>query len=341
MSPLGGCERNAYEKREQLVRKSIIKGGMLSSSPGGDKAKKGNLNLRVDLQTMHLRVNIASATWISPKLFISPKYVIHYGTLLDGSQPYTVLLKRHETKAGYLVKITVEIPSQVRMGTRLMTLDMNAGHTDFAITNKCTEQVVVTGKLNHYETQHVRKGKRDALLYKLVAKIGRVAAHYQADVVVGKLNTGKFQGGRKANRQIHQLPQYKFRHLLMQQLTKRGIQVQERSEAYTSKLGEKIAPLLGLDIHKAAAISFGLKILNYSQFRTLLSEVRSNEDSGSLRAKHRRGSELTAPYQSALTLVSDETHSSGDYPAILGSGGLLTTVSNWKANSTHPRMKIC
>ena len=187
-----------------------------------------------------------------------------------------------------------------------MTLDVNAGHTDFAVMDKKSKKIVAVGKFNHHETQFVKKGKRNYLLHKLVDKIGTIARHFNADVVVGKLKTSEFKGSRKVNRVIHNIPHYKFRHILSYKLPlKYSVKVKEYSEAYTSKIGKVLGKLVGLDVHKASAIAFALKVVDYSRFKLILSEVRSDEANGRLRARRRRGSGLTAPCQS-LRLTGDE-----------------------------------
>jgi IS605 OrfB family transposase len=166
--------------------------------------------------------------------------------------------------------------------------------------NKNDESVVAIGKFNHHETQYTRRGKRDHLLKKLVEKIGNLARHYEAEVVVGHLNTGRFKSwNKKATRKVRQLPQYKFRQLL-KRLELQGIKVSERSEAYTSKLGDVISQLIGYDIHKCAAIMFALKVINYDlfkQLKTFLFGVPSYEAYGRRRRRRRRESGLTALIQ--------------------------------------------
>jgi IS605 OrfB family transposase len=188
----------------------------------------------------------------------------------------------------------------IRETSRVMTLDVNAGHTDFAVMNKNDGRVVAIVKFNHHETQHTRQGKRDHLLNKLVKKIGNVARHYNAEVVVGHLNTGRFwSSSKKAMRKIKQLPQYRFRQRL-KRLELQGIKVSERSEAYTSKLGDVISHIVGFDIHKCAAMMFALKVIKYDlfqQLKTFLFGVPSYEAYGRRRLGRRRESGLTAPIQ--------------------------------------------
>jgi len=289
----------------------------------GDRSKKGNLNLRLNLETSELRITTVSGRkWIYPKVYIPNKYLLKYGHLLDGSIPYTVLIKRRNNDNGYDVRITVEASVDVEEGKRVMTLDINAGHIDFAIMNKGKGDLVAVGKINAHETQFVKTSKRDSLLHKTTDEIGNIAKHYNADVIVGKLNTGKFKSkNKRANRKIKNIPQFKFRKML-RKLNRRGIVVKERSEAYTTKVGKIIAPLIGLDVHKASAIAFGIKVTDFNNlWQKLLSLVPADEGDGSQSRRRRRGSGLTVPYQSDL--VSDETKmKSGGYPMIPGNWGL-------------------
>jgi len=89
-----------------------------------------------------------------------------------------------------------------------MALGVNAGYTDFAVVDKKSEKILAVGKFNHHETQHVKRGKRVYLLHKLVDRIG----------VIGKLESSKFDGSRRVNRVIHNMPQFKFRRILSHKL---------------------------------------------------------------------------------------------------------------------------
>lgn len=217
-----------------------------------------------------------------------------------------VLLKRRANAAGFDVRITITLECTINDKTkRVLALDLNAGHTDFAVLDKSKGALLAIGKINHHETQYTRRRRRDALLYKMTEKIGNLARHYDTEVVV-HLNTGKYKvRSKKATRKVRQMPQYRFRQILTQQLTRRGIKVTERSEAYTSKLGREFAAAWGLDVHKGAAVFFTLKVVNYPLFRRLkiliLSDgsSASDEGDGSLRRMlcQRILRELTAPHQ--------------------------------------------
>lgn len=298
----------------------------------GEKAKQGNLNLRLNLTTMRLRISTGRPReWFTPKIFIPVKYLQKYGHLLDGTRPYMVTIKRRDFCQDYDVRIIISVPCEMREGDRVLALDVNAGHTDFAVVNKQNGRLLVIGKFNHHETQYARQKRRDAVLHQMTDKIGNLAAHYNADVVVGKLNTGHFKSrNKKSTRKIRQMPQYKFRLLLRSKLGRRGIQVLERSERNTSKVGAKLAPFVGFDVHKCAAILFALKVINYPLFRALmacLARAVTNEGVGSLRKQQRQGRELTALSQSGrvkfwLTMRRLWEHDRGDDSAIPGSWGL-------------------
>ena len=307
----------------------------------GEKSKSGNLNIRLDLERMELRINTGHKKWIYPKVYIPKKYLEKYGHLLDGSAPYTVLIKRRYD-GGYDVRITVEVQTEVKEGKRVMALDVNAGHIDFAVVEKEEPEVIATGRIEVHETQYVRRGKREYQIHQAIDKIGNIAKHYGADIVVGKLNTGSFKSdNRKANREVKNMPQHKFRQSL-KKLERRGIKVEEKSEKNTSKVGEKISTLVGLDIHKCAAIAFAVKSISYDLFKkliTLLSVVSPDEGDGSLRGRRKRGKRANRP-RSGLRVMRFWASPLSGYPAIPGSWG-LSILERLRAGLTCLRVKVC
>ena len=308
----------------------------------GDKSKSGNLNMRLDLERMELRINTGeNKKWIYPKVYIPEKYLKKYGHLLDSSAPYTVLIKRRND-GGYDVRITVEVQTEVKEGKRVMALDINAGHIDFAVVEKDEPKIVSVGRVEVHETQYVRKGKRAYRIHQAVDKIGNIAKHYDADVFVGKLNTGSFKSdNKKANREVKNMLQYKFRRTL-KKLERKGIKVVEKSEKNTTKIGEKISALVGLDVHKCSAIAFAVKSINYNLFRkliTLLSVVSPDEGDGSPRGRRKRGKRANRPRPVLRTMRFWASPQSG-YPAMPGSRG-LSFMDSLKGGFTCLRLKIC
>mgnify|MGYP000144324527 CR=1 FL=1 len=304
----------------------------------GEKSKKGNLNIRLT-ERMELRINTGEdRKWIYPKVYIPKKYLEKYRRLLDGSAPYTVLIKRRND-GGYDVRITVEVQTEVEEGKRVLALDVNAGHIDFAVVEKEEPKVIATGRVEVHETQFVRRGKREYRIHSAVDKIGNIAKHYDADIVVGKLNTGSFKSdNKKANRKVKNMPQYKFRKTL-KKLERRGIKVMEKSEKNTSKVGEKISTIVGLDVHKCSAIAFALKCISYNLFRkliTLLSVVSSDEGDGSQRGRRRRGKRADCPCSGHKLWTAPPS----GYPAMPGGWG-LSILERLRAGLTCLRVKVC
>jgi IS605 OrfB family transposase len=357
-------EQGKNSKEEYKTRRNAL---LLAR---GEKMKQGNLNLRLNLQDMTLRITCPrrsrSHRWIYPKIFIPSKYLAKYQRYLTGGHPYLVVLKRRDNDAGFDVCITIMVECPIKdEAKRLLTLDVNAGHTAFAVVDKQQGQVLALGPLNHYETQYTRRTRRDELLHQMTGKIGNLAHHYDAEVVVGHLNTGKYKANNKqATRKVRQMPQYKFRQILRHQLTRRGIQVTKRSEAYTSKLGKELAEACGLDVHKCAAALFALKVGNYPLFRQLktliLSKPENSSDDGdgsprrSLAQRVLR--ELTAPHPNrrfsgknrvkfwwAMRLAEEDASNSanGGDPVIPGNWGRSFLESLFDSTFAHHQLKIC
>lgn len=332
----GKISREEYRRR----RNSIV-------ISRGDRRKKGNLNIRVVQQDgrLTLRINAPpeegiGERWICPEIFIPEKYFSRYGHLLDGKRPYTVVLKRREDGKGYDVRIVIGVPEQsMPESKRVLALDVNAGHVDFAVAEK--ERVVAIGQVNCYGVQHASANKTNNLLHKIANKVKNIAKHYCAKVVYGKLNTAKFSANRGANRRVKRIPHRKLGSILEYKCG-----AKKRSEAYTTKVGEKLSPLVGLDVHKCAAAAFALKVLDYESFKTLRSSsdeiiprgVAPNEDDGSPRRRLSAGSGLTALHQ-AEGLVYDEVSSRG-YPETPSIRGLLF-FGSLKTGLPCLRVKVC
>ena len=198
----GKITKAEYKKR----RNSII-------YARGDKTKGGNLNLRIVeiADEKYLRVNIGNRKWLLLKLFIPDKYMKKYAKYLNGSHPYSVLIKRKDNDGGYDVRITIRVECNAKEGTRLIALDMNKSHIDLCVMDKKRMNVIAVGKINTAELQNTRRNKREHQIKKVAHKVKNLAKHFNADVVIGKLRTSKFKSHRKANRIIHQMPQLKLR----------------------------------------------------------------------------------------------------------------------------------
>jgi IS605 OrfB family transposase len=328
----------------------------------GDKTKCGNLNARIITNKdgrFVLRINVppdnqtSECHWIYPEIFIPNKYVEYYGHLLKGKTPYTVLLKRRDNENRYDVRIVIEVTTEecmLKEIKRVMALDVNAGHIDFAIADKA--HVLAIGKINCHEVQYVSANKTSNLLHKTANKIWNIAEHYGARVVYGRLNTTGFKTNNKANRKVRRIPHHKLGTILEY---KYG--ATKRSEANTTKIGRRISPIVGLDVHKCSATAFALKVLHYEEFRELIGNLftRScsssdetisrgavlNEGDGSPRRRLNVRSGFTTLHQ-AEGLVHNEVASkcNGGYSATPGSGGLFF-LESLKTSLPYFDVRVC
>jgi len=294
----GGLKNQRLREKGKITREEYKKRRNSIIYAGGDKTKGGNLNIRIVeiASKKYLRVNIGDRKWLLLKLFIPHKYMKKYAKYLNGSHPYSVLIKRRDDDEGYDVRITIRAECALNEGSRLMALDINKSHIDFCVLDKNEKDVVAIGKINTAELQNTRSEKREHQIKKVAHKIKNIAKHFNADVFIGKLRSSNFKSHRKANRIVHQMPQFKLRKWIKHICMKNGVKCEERSEANTTRVGRMLSLILGLDVHKCAAIAFALKLSDYHVFK-LLSGVSSYEGDGSPRGRRRRGSSLTGTAQ--------------------------------------------
>ncbi len=274
----------------------------------GEKAQKGNLCLRI-IDCHILRVTIGPNRWVKLPIQIPKKY----RQLLRSDRAYTVLLKRRMDMRGYDVRITVDIEEpEMKPPKRVMALDINSGHVDIAVVDKTNLQPVVFGKVDCHGLLDVNKGKKRILLHRLVNKVANIAKHYQAEVVAGKLHSNYTNHRHRFNRRIQGMNQHAMRQIMRYKLPLKGCAFTELSENNTTKLGRKLSPLLGLDVHKAAAYAFALKTIDYPRFQSLLRDVTflhefcAYEGDGIPSRGFRGGSGLTVPHQSLTRLMCNE-----------------------------------
>ena len=274
----------------------------------GEHAQKGNLCLRI-VDGHMLRVNVGPAKWVKLPIQIPKKY----HRLLGKAAVYTVLLKRRMDMRGYDARITIDIAQpEVKPANRVMALDINSGHVDFAVADKATLQPLVLGKVNCHELLDANKGKKRILLHRLVNKVGRIAKHYDAEIVAGKLRSNYTNHRHRFNRRIQGMNQYAMRRTMAYKLPLKGCVFTELSENSTTKLGRRLSKPIGLDVHKAAAYAFALKATDYPLFQSLLRDVTflhefcAYEEDGIPNMRQVGGSEHTVPHQALTRLMCNE-----------------------------------
>jgi len=182
-------------------------------------------------------------------------------------------------------------------------LDISLGHVDFAIADVQTLKPIAFGKTSCHELLSASKGLNETLIRCLVNKVRNVAKHYGAEVVVGKLRTLYSKNRNHANRKVQGMNQYAMRQIMAYKLPMNGIRYSKRSEANTTKLGRRLSKPLGLDVHKASAYAFAIKVTDYESFTSLLRLGRMHDGGGILSA-HRSGDKrANGPTSAAVRVV--------------------------------------
>lgn len=101
-------------------------------------------------------------------MFIPKK---HYESIQNASY-YNVLIRRRNNRSGYDVRVTVPVETKEwTRKKRLMTLDINAGHIDFSVTEKDTLKPVVLGKINCNRLLFSSKEENKKISHAVVKKI--------------------------------------------------------------------------------------------------------------------------------------------------------------------------
>ena len=285
----------------------------------GDRSVRGNLCLRIEGDK--LRINLGPNRWVWVPICVPEKY----RSCLDESKPHTVIIKRRMDGRGYDVRIIIDAEEPViEEPNRVMALDINSGHVDFAVVEKQKLKPIVFGKFNCSEMVNARCGKKKILTHKLVNKVTNIARHYGAEVVAGKLKTLYCKSHRKANRKVQGMNQFAMRQIMSYKLPLKGVKYRERSEGRTSQVGSKLSKPFGLDVHKASAYAFAVKVIDNPSF-TFLRGVRADEGDGIPSVGLSGGSGLTALHQIQMNLVHDElrTNVRDEATPNLGKGGRL------------------
>jgi len=283
----------------------------------GDASRKGNLCLQ--LNGKQLRINIGPHQWVRLPISIPKKYEPH----LANSPFYMVALRRRSDCSGYDARITVEIEEpKIEEPKRVMMLDINSGHVDFSVAEKGNLKPVVFGRFNCHQFLDARQGKKRILIHCLVNKVRNIAKHYRAEVVAGRMKTLHSKGRRKTNRKAYGMNQFRLRQIMDYKLPLNGVRYYERSEAYTSKVGAKLVEPLGLDVHKAAAYAFAIKVIDYPQF-LFLRGVRADEGDGIPSVGLNEGSGSTILHQVQCLMHNELGTMPSEATPNLGKGGWL------------------
>ena len=250
----------------------------------GDKAKAGNLNLRlVNLSNQwYLRINLRNGEYVWAKVIRSAKRKTDKwtGFISDIEQaektgewfPYTVRLKLRDGKIYAQFSREEKLPEvTITKDNGVIGIDINAYPFHLAIVH-----TVKDGNLEKYERINLDKllegssEKREYLSWQVAHQVVEIAKRERKAIVVEnleKLPKGKRGDGLPKLRQKLQKWVYKGLLQKIEIVARRnGIQVIKVNPAYTSIIGKlKYAPLYNIDKDTAGAYVIARRGLGFKE----------------------------------------------------------------------------
>jgi len=253
----------------------------------GDKAKKGNLNLRfVFIEgELYLRINTGKGNYVYAKVYRNvqkgradkDKWVIFIESLLIGEAtgnciPYSVELKKRNGKIYAFVSFEEKLPEiKITRNCGVIGIDVNASpfHIAYAEVGK-DGNLKSYGKISLDCFINKNKGKREILFWKVAHSIVNLAREKQRAIVIEnlrKMSKGSRGDGRKKLRK--RLHQFVYKGILkkIETLARReGIEVIKTNPAFTSVIGElKYAPQYSIDKDVAGAFVIGRRGMGFRE----------------------------------------------------------------------------
>jgi IS605 OrfB family transposase len=250
----------------------------------GDRAKEGNLNLRlVDLNDQwHLRINIGNGEYVWAKVIRSAKRKtdkwIGFISSIEHAEktgdwfPYTVRLKLRNGKIYAQFSREEKLPEvTITKDNGVIGIDINAYPFHLALVHTTKD-----GNLEKYERINLdnlldgNSDKRAYLSWQIAHQVVEIAKRERKAIVVEnleKLPKGKRGDGLPKLRQKLQKWVYKALLQKIEIVAKRnGIQVIKVNPAYTSIIGKlKYAPLYNIDKDTAGAYVIARRGLGFKE----------------------------------------------------------------------------
>jgi len=253
----------------------------------GDKAKKGNLNLRFVFieEELYLRINTGKGNYVYAKVHRNvskgradkDKWVSFIENFLIGRAegnylPYSVELKKRNGKIYAFVSFEEKLPEiEITKTCGVIGIDVNASPFHIAYA-----EVGEDGNLRSYGKISLdcfinkNKGEREILSWKVVHSIVNLARCRQRAIVIENLRKmpkgGRGDGRRKLRKRLQH---FVYRGILekIEVLARRnGIEVIKVNPAFTSIIGElKYAPQYGLDKDIAGAFVIGRRGMGFGE----------------------------------------------------------------------------
>jgi IS605 OrfB family transposase len=256
----------------------------------GDKAKKGNPNIRI--VGNQLWINDPEAGWLKGKLWLNKPVNL------------TCYESRIQLKEGkFHVTFSWEEPNPPKItdiSKGVIGIDTNPNGEALTEINS-TGNIQSHIFLKNERIQFALKGKRDYDIKQMAIKIVSIALQAGKPIVLEQLSFKNKKMGKKFNRMSHNFIYRKMIEAIKSCALKSGVEVIEVPAAYTSIVGKlKYQYMYSLSVHNAAAMVIGrLGFLNNAD--KVVVDVSGSEERPKLEA---RGRSVTLKKKSLLWFKS-------------------------------------
>jgi IS605 OrfB family transposase len=263
----------------------------------GDKAKQGNLNLRLERinDELYLRINTGIKQYTYAKVIRSVKkekdkwielvFMLEQAYQTDQWFPYSVRLKLKNGELYAFISIEEKLPPiRIKKDNGIIGIDINAYpfHIALAITDK-------DGNLKGYQNISLHQlldtnsNKRQYLEWQIAHQIVEIAK--KENKAISMENLEKLPKGKKGDgfaKLRRKLQKWVYKRLLNKiEITARrnGIEVRKVNPAYTSVIGKlKYAPQYNIDKDIAGAYVIARRGLGYKEklpknYKELLNDI--------------------------------------------------------------------
>ncbi|ADO44470.1 transposase [Hydrogenobacter thermophilus TK-6] len=275
---INGERRNKLKQKWEERRKHCL-------YSRGDKTKKGNLNIRIELEKdkLTLRINTGDRNWIKANIKRTAnrqndKWINFIADLIRAEEtkeyfPYSVEVRKIDNDFYAFISyqdVKIEEPT-ITKDNGVIGIDINASPFHIAMASVKTDGNLE--KIRRISLHHLlgkTKNQREYLSWQITHQITDMAKEENKAIAIEKLsNIPKGERGDGNGKLRKRLQQWIYKGLLekIKTLAKRKrIQVIEVNPAYTSVIGAlKYAPQYSLDKDTAGAFVIGRKALGFRE----------------------------------------------------------------------------
>jgi len=250
----------------------------------GFSSNKGNRNIRL-LSSSELEVNIPWKGWVKFKVLFGKQYIPLIHELVEKSlckeMSYTAKILFKNGKIYLHVSVPVELylkhfkKGEVH-GKLIATFDLNSDRINMVILDELSIiRDVKTEWFPEITSHGFPRNKANTLRLQALARLLSYAHHHGVGVVMfedlERIKKQRCTKSRSANRKIAKFPKrILLKHAIVMAM-KYGFKVYLVNPSYTSRVGEELGKLLGLDKHTASAYVLTLKTgKNFASLTNLL-----------------------------------------------------------------------